>query len=281
MANGFRDPYKNPAFAEMLGLAAQPTEVLTFTQVANKYLATLVDAERRTIGQYRTTLEDHFFPAVVTLPDGTKVGPLGRLPIDEFTGDIIQAWINQMRDKQHGKTVLKPYSPKTILNIHGTVVSPVFDYAIDKEYSSRQPCRHVKLPERKGKAVKANKVITGAEIPQWIECAYEVDEDTGDITLVLLGTGLRWGELTAQRVCDVNFDAGTLTVAQVVREDENRQLYIESTEGKSVNAFRTITLPPKVLEVLRRRAEGKSKLALLFPAPGHPRRHPVAQRQLQ
>jgi hypothetical protein len=136
VANGFRDPYKNPAFAEMLGLAAQPAEVLTFIQVANKYLATLVDAERRTIGQCRTTLEDHFFSAVVTLPDGTKVGPLGRLPIDEFTGDIIQAWINQMREKQHGKTVLKPYSPKTILNIHGTVISPVFEYAIDKEYSS-------------------------------------------------------------------------------------------------------------------------------------------------
>jgi integrase len=268
VANGYRDPYKNPAFAEMLGLASQPTEVLTFAQVANKYLATLVDAERRTTGQYRKTLDDHVYSAVVTLPDGTRVGPLGRLPIDEFTGDIIQAWINQMREKQHGKTVLRPYSAKTILNIHGTVISPVFDYAIDKEYCSRQPCRNVKLPERKGKAVKANKVITGAEIPEWIECAYEVDEDTGDITLVLLATGLRWGELTALRVCDVDFDAGTLTVAQVVREDEHRRPYIESTEGKSANAFRTITLPPKALEVLRRRAEGKDKLALLFPAPG-------------
>ncbi|MEV1246915.1 tyrosine-type recombinase/integrase [Nonomuraea sp. NPDC049750] len=87
-------------------------------------------------------------------------------------------------------------------------------------------------------------------------------------TLVLLATGLRWGELTALRVCDVDFDAGTLTVAQVVREDENRRPYIESTEGKSANAFRTITLPPKALKVLRRRAQGKGKPALLFPTPG-------------
>ncbi|MEU4231192.1 site-specific integrase [Nonomuraea sp. NPDC026600] len=268
VANGFRDPYKNPAFAEMLGLASQPTEVLTFAQVANMYLATLVDVERRTIGQYRKSLEDHFLHAIVTLPDDTRVGPLGRLPIDEFTKDIIQAWVNLMREKQHGKKTLRPYAPKTIINIHGTVVSPVFDYAIDEEYCSRQPCRQVKLPERKGRAVKAVNVITGLEIPEWIQCAYDVDQDTGDITLVLLATGLRWGELTALRVCDVDFDAGTLTVAQVVREDENRRPYIESTEGKSANAFRTITLPPKALEVLRRRAEGRAKLGLLFPAPG-------------
>ncbi|MFI6900244.1 tyrosine-type recombinase/integrase [Nonomuraea sp. NPDC050394] len=252
----------------MLGLAAQPTDVLTFTQVANEYLATLVDVERRTIAQYRKTLEDHFLHAIVTLPDGTSVGPLGRLPIDEFTKDIIQAWINLMRDKQHGKQVLKPYAPKTILNIHGTVISPVFDYAIDEEYCSRQPCRQVKLPERKGRAVKAVHVISGLEIPLWIECAYEVDQDTGDITLVLLATGLRWGELTALRVCDVDFEAGTLTVAQVVREDEKRRPYIESTEGKSENAFRTLTVPRRALGVFARRAEGKNPLDLLFPAPG-------------
>ncbi|MEV1246911.1 hypothetical protein [Nonomuraea sp. NPDC049750] len=181
----------------MLGLASQPTDVLTFAQVANEYLATLVDAERRTIGQYRKTLEDHFLLAIVTLPDGTTVGPLGRLPIDELTKDIIQAWINLMRAKQHGKNVLRPYAPKTIINIHGTVISRVFDYAIDDEYCSRQPCWQVKLPERKGRAVKAVNVITGLEIPEWIACAYEVDEDTGDITLVLLAKGLRWGELTS------------------------------------------------------------------------------------
>lgn len=57
-------------------------------------------------------------------------------------------------------------------------------------------------------------------------------------------------------------------MAQVVREDENRRPYIESTEGKSANAFRTISLASKALAVLQRRANGKGKLALLFPAPG-------------
>ncbi|GAA3525556.1 hypothetical protein GCM10022419_000290 [Nonomuraea rosea] len=45
-----------------------------FDLVANKYPAPLADVERRTIGQYRKTLEDHFLHTTVTLTDGAATG---------------------------------------------------------------------------------------------------------------------------------------------------------------------------------------------------------------
>ncbi|MDF5751105.1 site-specific integrase [Spongiactinospora sp. TRM90649] len=268
VANGYRDPYDNPAFAEMLGLAPQPTDVKTFEDVAEEYLRKLVNAERRTLAEYRRKLADHVYPAVVELPGGLPFGPLGKVPVDLFTDEAVQGWVVYMQSKTYGKNVARPYSAKTIMNIHGTVTSPVFEYGVRRRYLGHNPCRDVVLPERKGRTVTPAQLVAGDEIASWIACAYEVDEDTGDITLMLLATGLRWGELTALRVCDIDFEVGTLTVNQVIREDEDRQLYIETLEGKSPHAFRTIMLPATALRMLERRVQGRHGEALLFPAPG-------------
>jgi len=61
---------------------------------------------------------------------------------------------------------------------------------------------------------------------------------------------------------------GTLTIAQVVKEDENRRLYIATTEGKSENAFRTIAIGVDAAKILLARMEGRALDAILFPAPG-------------
>jgi integrase len=180
------------------------TAAPTFAQVVAEYLATLVDTELRTIPEYWRDLRSHVLPAVVTLPDGREVGPLGRLPVDGFTVDVIQAWINQMRTKTYGRGEKRHhYSAKTILNIHGTVVSPVFEYASFRGYCGANPCRWAKLPERRGRPIKAHQVLDIEELPDWIDCAYAVDDDTGDITALILGTGIRWGELAALRTRDV------------------------------------------------------------------------------
>ncbi|HEX5493463.1 MAG TPA: site-specific integrase [Mycobacteriales bacterium] len=268
MANGYRDPYEDPEWAVRLGLVAQPTHVRTFGVVAAEYLATLVDARRRTVAEYQRDLKAHVCPAVVRLPDGRRVGPLGRLPVDRFDTDMVQAWVGHMRTKTYGGKAAHAYSAKTIVNIHGSVVAPVFDFAVDRGYVGANPCRRVRLPERRGRPVKSHHVLDMDEMPDWIDCAYQVDVDTGDITALILGTGLRWGELTGLRVCDINIRARTLSIAQVVREDENRQLYVDTEEGKSPNAFRTIALPPTTVRLLEARMTGRGRFELLFPPPG-------------
>ncbi|MBH1932759.1 site-specific integrase [Streptomyces sp. AV19] len=268
VANGFRDPYEDPEWAAHLGVVPAAAKVKTYRDVFREYLATLVDTDRRTVAEYETAFDNHINAAVVVLPDGRAVGPLGRMAVDRHDRDVVQAWVNHMRTKTYGKKVKRTYSAKTIINIHGSVISPVFDYAVDRGYIPASPCRGVKLPERKGRTVKLEHIVDEAEAPAWIDCAYEVDEDTGDITATILGTGVRWGELIALRPCDVNAQARTLSIMQVVKEDENRQPYICTLEGKSANAFRTIALGPEALRILLARAKGKKPKDLLFPPPG-------------
>jgi site-specific recombinase XerC len=120
------------------------------------------------------------------------------MPVDRISTEIVQAWVAHMRTKTYG-TGRRHYSPKTIANIHGSVIAPVFDLAVDSGYVGANPCRRVRLPERRGRSVRSHHILDVEEMPDWIDCAYQVDVDTGDITALILGTGLRWGELTALR----------------------------------------------------------------------------------
>ncbi|MCD9145820.1 tyrosine-type recombinase/integrase [Streptomyces albireticuli] len=269
VANGFRDPYEAEEWAVFLGTAPDQPVGLTFRAVAKEYLATLTDADRRTVAEYLTKLETHVFEAMVELPGGKRIGPLGRLLVERYEGragtDIVQAWVSYMGTKRHSRG---KYAPKTIINIHGCVISPVFEYAVDRGYIKSNPCRGVRLPENKGKTVKLENILEEEEAPDWIACAYGVDQDTGDLTYTILGTGLRWGEATALRPCDVNVRKRTISVMQVLKEDEKRRLYLDTMEGKSVNAFRTLSCPDEVMFILVRRMKGKGAKDLLFPPPG-------------
>ncbi|MFL6075443.1 MAG: tyrosine-type recombinase/integrase [Mycobacteriales bacterium] len=242
----------------------------------NEYLAKRVDADRRTIHEYRRDFDNHVKAAIVKLPDGQRVGPLGQVPMREFTEDIDQAWVNHMRSKTYGAQA-KHYSAKTIINIHGSVISPVFEYGVRRQRCAINPCRDVDLPERRGRSVKAHQVLDSDEFPDWIDCAYEVDEDTGDITATILATGIRWGELTALPVRDVkirrrpetgDITGARITITQVVKEDEHRRPYISTEEGKSPNAFRTIEVGEPAAKILAARMEGRAPNDLIFPPPG-------------
>lgn len=283
-AAGERRPEGYPKGCRGRTLApAEPVEELeerapTFAEVAEEYLETLEDVEPRTLAEYRRDLLTHVYPAVVKPAGGQMVGPLGGLPIDVAEDvDLWQAWVKYMRTKTYGKKVKKKYSAKTIINIHVSVISPVFEYAVFRKYCGMNPARWVKLPERKGRSVKAHHVLDVDEFSDWIDCAYEVDNDAGDITALILGTGLRWGELTALRRCDVKIQrdeetgeivGGVMTIAQVVKEDENRRPYIATVQGKSGNAFRVIAIGADAATILAIRMEGRADDAILFPPPG-------------
>lgn len=191
-------------------LLAEPVEaprVPTLAEVVEEYFATLVDVEPLTLKDYRRDFRTHVQPAVVVMPGGLVVGPLGGIPIDECADvDVWQAWVNHMRAKTYGKAK-KHYSPKTIINIHGGIISPAFEFATARRgYCGANPCRWVTLPERKGRPVKDHHVLDIDEFQDWIDCAYEVDADTGDVTALILGSGIRWGEVTALRRCDVKIN---------------------------------------------------------------------------
>ncbi|HEY9473899.1 MAG TPA: hypothetical protein VIS06_08615 [Mycobacteriales bacterium] len=66
-----------------LGVAVQPTDVRTFERAAAEYLATLVDAQKRTAAEHRRDLNTHVRPAVVDYRTGggSVRGPAAGRPV--------------------------------------------------------------------------------------------------------------------------------------------------------------------------------------------------------
>lgn len=260
----------------MLAPAEPPQEIAapTFGSVVSEYIGQLKRADKQQVARYATLFDDHIRTAVVKLPDGSRVGPLGGVPIDRITTEVVEAWVTWMgtrtyvcrKAKRKGeRDEVRSYSAKTIQNVHGSVISPTLAYAV-REYGQfvpTNPCASVELPERARKSVNLDQVPTGEEIGTWIECGYAVSELAGDLIVVAAGTGLRWSELTALRPCDIDLERGLLSVNQVMKQDGARRWYI-ALYGKSAAALRTIRIPREIVEIFRRRVRGPGKRELIF-----------------
>jgi site-specific recombinase XerC len=103
-------------------------------------------------------------------------------------------------------------SPKTIANYHG-LLAAVFKSAVEKGLIARNPCEGVKLPpiDDDTEDDEDKVFLTEKEFALLRSCMHESDRD---FLTVAVGTGLRWGELTAIKLKDLNLDGtpATLTV---------------------------------------------------------------------
>jgi integrase len=84
------------------------------------------------------------------------------------------------------------------------------------------------------------------------------------LILVLAYGGLRWGEATALRVCDVDMLRGRLNVQRAVSEVGGKLVY----GAPKSHATRTVPIPPFVRSQLSPWLEGKAPEDLLFTGPG-------------
>jgi integrase len=101
-------------------------------------------------------------------------------------------------------------------------------------------------------------------------------QDLPDLVAFLLGTGLRIGEACALRPLDVDPDAATLTVTGTVIRQPGRGLLIQDVP-KTTAGRRTITLPPRTVELLRRRLTAPATAEdppVIFPSPQRRLRDP-------
>ncbi|GIH98068.1 tyrosine-type recombinase/integrase [Planobispora takensis] len=274
-AAGERRPEGYPKRCRGLELAAaepeeeSPEQSPTFAAVVEAYLALPTHrAEPRQLANYRRLFDRHVRPAIVLLEDGVRIGPLGGLPITEITTDVIQAWVTWMgQQRRRFRGELAPYAPKTVHNIHGGVIAPALSYAARRGLLDVSPSIGVQLPAKPARTVTMDQVPTGEEIAEWIALGYEVSQLAGDVITLAMGTGLRYGEITALRPCDIDLKRRLLTVARAVKEDgEPRRLYI-APYGKSDAALRTIRIPDSVVLMLKRRTKDVPDQELIFTAP--------------
>ena len=178
--------------------AADPPSILTFEEFATNYVNRLVKPNRETKRKYLERLKLHVFPVI------------GGRPIAEITR-------REMREWQEG--LIGKLSSKTIQNIRGETVSPIFEAAClpgeDDEPPLRtyNPLRGLQLPER---IQPQREIIEDRDEARLvIEAAYEIDPNAADLMVMLLATGMRWGEAAGLPVRAVNVNRGTISFGRI------------------------------------------------------------------
>jgi integrase len=251
IAKGFA--YLVPGAVVSPAPAEQAPPVVTFEAFALEYLERLVKPNPETRRKYLERLRVHVFPVI------------GERPLMEITRREMRLW-------QEG-LLAKGLSAKTIQNIRGETVSPIFEAAClpgeDDEPPQRtyNPLKGLKLPERN--RPEREIVEDQQEAGLVIEAAYEVDPSAAELLLMLLATGMRWGEAAGLPVRAVNTDRGTISIMQVLRKENHRWKVI--ARPKTKDGYREIPIPPQVMRVVEARCGGKGRDAFVFTAPmgGH------------
>lgn len=185
--------------------------------------------------------------------------------VQNVTEDDDRDWINLRR--RHGA------SPKTIANYHG-LLAAVFGDAVRKGLIGRNPCAGVRLPRRDDDIddEQDKAFLTEKEFALLFGC---VAADAKDLVLVAVGSGLRWGELSALKVKDLDLDGPVpmLSVRRAWKRNGDGEFARVGSDRfylgtpKTRESRRRITLAPRVAAALRRVAAGKAADDPLFTAP--------------
>lgn len=154
----------------------------------------------------------------------------------------VQTWVSSI-DK----------SPTVVIRAYGILAS-ILDAAVRDRRISRNVAREVTLPRKASK--KARRYLSHEEL-------WRVANAAGAhraLVLTLGYCGLRWGELVALRLSDVDLERRRINVTRSVS-----QVGKEFHEGapKSYET-RSVPIPLEVAKLIREQCEGKAASALVF-----------------
>ena len=164
---------------------------VAFGEWAEEWLATVgLTWRARTAEKHRMAIDVHWRPR------------FGQLPVKAITTEAIQRAINELA---------ATHSPATVRTYYGTLRS-CLKFAADREVITRSPCRSIKLPSLDGEEKMVVSVtdlhrLAEAVGPRWRAFIY------------LAGvTGLRFGEIGALRLSDIDLEVGEISVTRTLIE---------------------------------------------------------------
>lgn len=213
---------------------ATDTGALTFAQLGERYMKSRTGLKQGTMDHYRAFLDKSLYPA------------LGHLPIERITREHIAAWVNAM-------SVAEGLSAKTIKNRHN-FASSVLTYAQEEGLIARNPARGMRLPRSERAEMT---FLTPAEFRVLLRY---IPERHRALVVLLAGTGLRWGEATALRWRDLNFDSKPPTLSVVRSWSYSRTAGWEVGPPKTRASERTVFLPEQVVSMLQPLRGGADEL---------------------
>ena len=205
-------------------------------------------------------------------PDGTGTYRPFAGPIEDLQEADVRIWLTSW-DR----------APKTKANYHA-LLHAVLALAVALGLRTDNPCARTAPSRRSIRAAQEEHAyLTEGEFALLVAAAPDVL--TADLLRVAVGTGLRWGELTALWVDDIDLDRRQIHVRKAWKATGvdgavdtpswlARQLEPHHTmrghylgAPKTLRSKRTIALPPSLVEVLERNLRGKTGTDFVFTTP--------------
>lgn len=185
-----------------------------------EYVANLSGVTDGTTRRYRSYIDNDF-------------GEMGELPLSALTADSVAAWIRRM--------TAAGASGKTMANKHG-FLSAAIKKAVKADLIPKDPCAGTQIPKT---VTEPMVFLTYDEYVRFLGCFTSYWQPMIE---VMFGTGLRWGEITALRVGDLDLDQSSLHVVRAWKEGDGVPVL---GPPKSRKSRRTIDLAPETITVLR------------------------------
>lgn len=177
----------------------------------------------------------------------------GHRRIADIRPSEVQSWVAQLK-----------LSASSVAHAH-TVLAGILDDAVADRRLANNPARGVKMP-RKTTTTPRN-YLTAAQVH-----ALADESKHPDIVLLLATTGLRWGEMAALRVRDIDLGRGRIRVERSASK-VNAKTIIGTTK---THAARSVAVSPSVLKLMAPAMVGKSPDELLWSrGDGQPLRPPT------
>ena len=175
---------------------------------------------------------------------------IGYCSISDLTPELIQdKLISNLCSTHAYSTIHKAY----------VLLNECMNFAVGKDYITKNPCKQVKMPKKENFNTKEIRILSDSEIQSFKESALSIYKGSsmpvyqyGNITCLIIYTGLRVSELCALKWKDIDFQNKYLTVSKsigVVYKNGRRTLVEQQTtkSGKS----RLIPLNNKAIEILK------------------------------
>ncbi len=176
----------------------------------------------------------------------------GRTALGDIRPSAVQAWLSDLGAGDPEKEV-KPLGASVVQRTH-QVFSAILADAVKDRMLAVNPAAGMKLP-RKGR--KRPLYLTHEQVGALAAAA----GDHEGLVLTLAYTGIRWGEMAALRVRDLDMLRRRITVHENAVE-VGTKVHVGTTKG---HKLRTVPVPAFLLPYLARACEGKGRNDLVFP----------------
>jgi integrase len=192
---------------------------------------------------------------------------LGEYPLEDIDTLVVQGWVAKLLRGEgpmgSPKARRRPLNAKTIRNCHG-ILHTILEAATTPTYRliRSNPCAATTLPRWQKREMR---FLTDPEIARLIAA---MPEHWRPLVLLLVATGLRWGEAVGLRVGDVDLLARVpvLRVARTLHELSSTGELV-FTDPKTKQSRRTVSFTTKVAAALAGLVAGRDREELLFTTP--------------